>query len=122
MLVKAYQEVVSSSVCSFAYMFGFTARRLSAMPMPLAVRTDSLLVQCMIAAGIFFVPQDAAALGLGFLIGRANSRNRNAPGNVQDPKQAIDKFLSSRGLDESKVTVKQGMGTWKVSMNSLFKN
>ncbi len=81
-----------------------------------------MLVQCMIAAGVFFVPQDVAVLGLGFLVGRANSRNRNAPGNVQDPKVAIDKFLESRGLDADKVGVKQGRGTWKVSLNSVFQN
>ena len=93
-----------------------------AIPQPLTVRTDSLLVQCMIAAGIFFVPQDLAVLGLGFFVGRANSRSRNAPGDVQDPKLAIDKFLESRGLDAAKVVVNEGRGTWKVSLNSVFKN
>jgi hypothetical protein len=73
----------------------------------------------MVAAAIFFVPQDAAALGLGLLLGRANSRNINAPSNVTDPQKAVDNYLKTRGIAPDKVSVSQGR-TWEVTLNTIY--
>ena len=104
----------------FVYSRKFLSGAYTGMPRPLAVRSDSLLVQCMIAAAIFFVPQDAAVLGLGVLLGRSNSRNVNAPVAVADPQTAVDNFLKSRGLTADKVDVSQGKRTWEVTINTIY--
>ena len=102
----------------------FYTRKLLAtttgVPRPLAIRSDSLLVQCLIAAGIWFVPQDAAAVTLGLLYGRSNSRNINAPANVSDPDKAVSKYLASRGISADNVDISQGSRTWEVKMKTVY--
>jgi hypothetical protein len=101
-------------------MFSFSRKLFAGMPRPLAIRTDSLLVQCIVAAGIFFVPQDIAILGLGFLLGRSHSRNVNGPVNLGNPQAAVDNFLQSRGLKADQVTFSQGSRNWEVQINSVY--
>ena len=103
-----------------AYSAAAPAVTSNGVPRPLSIRMDSLLVQCMIAAAIYFVPQDAAMLGLGLVYARSQSRNINAPANLDDPKKSLNAFLASRGLEASQVEIKQGR-TWQVKMNSMFK-
>jgi hypothetical protein len=93
---------------------------LATMPRPLAIRKDSLLVQCMIAAVIFFVPQDAAVLGVGLLAGRATSRNVNGPVNLETPEDSLNKFYASRGLDASKFNVVKSGNSWKANLTSIY--
>ena len=93
---------------------------MASIPKPLAVRKDSLLVQCCIAAAIYFIPQDAAILGIGAIAGRARSRNANAPVALQDPKAGVDSFLKSRGLADDQVQVKEGRSNWEVKLKNVY--
>ena len=96
--------------------------RFAVVPKPLSIRKDSLLVQCLIAAAIYFVPQDAVALGAGFFLGRAHSRGINNPQNIQEPKKAVEAYLASRGLQVDNVNVRQGSNVWEVKLKSVFNN
>jgi len=89
-------------------------------PVPLSVRYDSLLVQCCIAAAIYFGPQDAALAGLAFLSGRAGSNSVNAPVDSKDPAGAIEKFYSKKGLSSESFKVKQGGSLWELKFANMY--
>ena len=93
---------------------------MASIPKPLAVRADSLLVKVTIAAAVYFIPQDAVALGLYALSGRAKSRNVNAPAVLSDPKTELGNYLKARGLEEDQVHVKEGRSLWEVKLNSVY--
>jgi len=88
------------------------------VPKPLAIRSDSLLVKCVIAAAVYFVPQDAVVLTLGALAGRARSRNLNAPAALADPRAAVAAFVQARGLGE--VVTVEGRSTWEVKLKNVY--
>ena len=93
---------------------------MASLPKPLAVRADSLLVKVTFAALVYFVPQDAVALGLYAIAGRAKSRNTNAPAAVSDPRAEVSAYLKARGLAHDAVQVKEGRSLWEVKLKSVY--
>jgi hypothetical protein len=89
-------------------------------PIPLSVRYDSLLVQCMIAAGLYFGPQDAFIGALAFLNGRAYSNSVNKPVDVADPTAALEKFYTKKGLNGEDFKVRQGR-CWEAKFTNMYK-
>ena len=58
---------------------------MSSLPV-LSFRTDSLLVQCVISAAIFYVPQDAAALIGAYWVGSTLGRKKVGAGEMEFSK------------------------------------
>lgn len=90
-------------------------------PVPLSVRYDSLLVQCMIAAGLYFGPQDAALGLLAAVSGRAGSNSVNKPSDIADPSSALEKFYAKKGLSNNDLRVSQGSKTWEARFVNMYK-
>jgi hypothetical protein len=90
-------------------------------PIPLSVRYDSLLVQCCIAAAIYFGPQDAAVAGLAILAGRAGSNSINRPADIAEPTPALDKFYAKKGLTADDFRVSQGGKTVEARFVNMYK-
>ncbi len=91
------------------------------MPVLSSMRKDSLLVGCLIAAVIYYVPQDLGLIGM-YLIGKsAGSKSIDVRKDLDNPQESLDQFLSSRGLDAAsvKVTGKSG-NRWAVKMANQF--
>lgn len=103
-------------------MFRFSKLAQSAVraPIPLAVRYDSLLVQCCIAAAIYFGPQDAAIAALAAISGRAYSNSVNKPSDVADPAVALDQFYAKKGLTAEAFRVAHG-STWEARFTNMYK-
>jgi hypothetical protein len=102
-------------------MFSFSRiTQASAGPSLISVRYDSLLVQCLIAAGIYFGPQDAALGFLAAVNGRAYSNSYNKPVEVSDPQGAIEKFYAKKGLSEADLDVRRGR-SWEVAFAKMYK-
>lgn len=104
-------------------MFAFSRlTRASAVraPVPLSVRYDSLLVQCLIAAAFYFGPQDAAIGLLAGISGRAASNSINRPIDVSNPSEVLDKFYAKKGLSADDLRVSQG-STWHVRFANMYK-
>ena len=89
-------------------------------PIPLSVRYDSLLVQCMIAAAVYFGPQDAAVGLLAAMAGRAQSNSINRPCDVADPSSALEKFYAKKGLSADAFRVAEG-STYHVRFANMYK-
>ena len=89
-------------------------------PVPLSVRYDSLLVQCCIAAAIYFGPQDAAIAALAFVSGRAGSNSMNAPSNIQNPESALEKFYAKKGLAADAFRLRQGGSQWELRFANVY--
>ena len=90
-------------------------------PIPLSVRYDSLLVQCCIAAVVYFGPQDAAIAGLAFLNGRAHSNTVNKPVSLENPNAALEKFYEQKGLDKEKLRVLGQSGNkWELRFTNVY--
>ena len=89
-------------------------------PVPLSVRYDSLLVQCCIAAAVYFGPQDAALGALAFLSGRAGSNSLNKPVDVKDPQAALEKFYAKKGLAPESLTVRGGGRNMEVRFANVY--
>ncbi len=90
-------------------------------PVPLSVRYDSLLVQCMIAAAVYFGPQDAAIGLLAAISGRAGSNSINKPADVAEPSAALDAFYAKKGLTVDDFRVSQGGRTWEARFANMYK-
>ena len=88
-------------------------------PIPLTVRYDSLLVQCCIAAAIYYGPIDAGIGALTFFNGRAYSNSINKPVDIKDPKSAVEKFCAKKGLSVDDFNVSQG-STWKLKHANAY--
>ena len=104
-------------------MFAFTRIARAApvrAPIPLSVRYDSLLVQCMIAAGLYFGPQDAFIGALAFISGRAYSNSYNKPADVAEPSGALEKFYAKKGLSSDSFNVQTGR-SWEVKFANMYK-
>merc|ERR1712039_869036 len=90
----------------------FFAAHVSA-PKPLSIRMDSLFVKCMIAAVIYFVPQDAVFM-TGLFWYWHNTAACISPKKKQaDAEAALEDFKAKKGLDDVKVS--KGRSTWYVS-------
>ena len=106
-------------VTSSMFAFSRVAKAASG-PIPMSVRYDSLLVQCLIAAGLYYGPQDAALGALAAISGRAYSNTYNKPVEVTDPQSAIETFYSKKGLNENDLSIKRGR-SWEVSFAKMYK-
>jgi len=82
-------------------------------PKTLAVRIDGLMAQCLVAAIIYFAPQDIIFLGGVLAYWRACSNSVNPKTWATDPEAAVEAFKAQKGLDT--VNLSKG-GTWKVSL------
>eukprot|EP00929_Paragymnodinium_shiwhaense_P002914 TRINITY_DN103234_c0_g1_i1.p2 TRINITY_DN103234_c0_g1~~TRINITY_DN103234_c0_g1_i1.p2 ORF type:complete len:121 (-),score=34.92 TRINITY_DN103234_c0_g1_i1:114-476(-) len=84
-----------------------------AMPKVLTTRTDSLMFQCVVAALIYFVPQDIVFLGaVGWMW--HSKASATAPCKRQlDAAAAVEEFKAKKGLEN--VSVSEGR-TWYVSV------
>ena len=89
-------------------------------PIPLSVRYDSLLVQCCIAAAVYFGPQDAALGALAFLSGRAGSNSINKPVDVKDANGAVENFYAKKGLSADAFKLKQGGNQWELKFVNVY--
>ncbi|KEP67297.1 UNVERIFIED_CONTAM: hypothetical protein HHA_223485 [Hammondia hammondi] len=72
----------------------------------LTFRADSLLVQCCIAACVWYGPQDAAAVGLMYWLGRQHGRKVTPPHKLaSDGQTALQEFLRRKNLTSQQVAV-----------------
>merc|ERR1719440_2253663 len=79
-------------------------RNASSIPTTLSVRYDGLVMQCMIAAIVHFVPIDAVVV-VGALISAYQCSKVACPAGpkVTDKDAAIESFKAKKGLDDVKV-------------------
>lgn len=95
-------------------MRGFAyATPAPSLPKTLSVRMDGLFAKCMVAAVIYFAPQDIVFLGGLLYHWRCNSNSVSPKTYSKDPEAALEAYKSKKGLDN--VNVSKG-GTWKVSL------
>jgi len=67
------------------------------------MRWDSLMVQCTVAALIYFVPQDIPIVA-GMLFYWHNAASNSAPSKWHsDPAAALEDFKAKKGLDSADV-------------------
>lgn len=86
--------------------WGVVGARNFSMPKTLSVRMDGLFAQCMIAAVIYFVPQDVVFLG-GVLWMTHSAASASSPcTKVKDVDAAVEDFKAKKGLE--KVSVSKG--------------
>jgi hypothetical protein len=103
----------------------FLASRLArsakvSTPVPLSVRYDSLLVQCCIAAVLYYGPIDAAVVTLGVLNGRAHSNSINRPSDVKNPESAVEAFCAKKGLNQDTFNVLRGGRQWELKFANAY--
>merc|ERR1719401_834920 len=82
-------------------------------PKPLSIRMDSLFVKCVIAALIYFVPQDAVFLTGLFWKWHKEASAISPKKKAADAEAALEEFKAKKGLDDVKVS--KGRSTWYVS-------
>merc|ERR1712232_1189481 len=83
-----------------------------AMPKVLTTRFDSLMMQCTIAAVMYFVPQDIVFLaGVGW-IWHTKAKSISPCKRQADAAAAVEEFKAKKGIDSVKVA--EGR-TWCVS-------
>eukprot|EP00931_Biecheleriopsis_adriatica_P003938 TRINITY_DN105687_c0_g1_i1.p3 TRINITY_DN105687_c0_g1~~TRINITY_DN105687_c0_g1_i1.p3 ORF type:complete len:148 (-),score=34.37 TRINITY_DN105687_c0_g1_i1:66-443(-) len=83
-------------------------------PRPLSIRMDGLMAQCIVAAVIYFVPQDLIFLGGLFWCWHTTATS-TAPKQTQaDAEAALEEFKSKKGLSDVKVS--KGRSTWYVTV------
>lgn len=102
----------------------FPTIRASAVrsPIPMTVRYDSLLVQCGIAALVYFVPQDAFIAALAIMNGRAYSNSINRASRVEKPSEAVEKFCAKKGLSTDAFRVMGQSGRhWELEFANRYK-
>merc|ERR1719409_685149 len=92
---------------------GFASKSYDvAMPKVLSTRFDSLMMQCTIAAVMYFVPQDLVFLaGVGW-IWHTKAKSISPCKKQADAAAAVEEFKAKKGIDSVKVT--EGR-TWRVS-------
>eukprot|EP00927_Polykrikos_kofoidii_P061432 TRINITY_DN5626_c0_g2_i1.p1 TRINITY_DN5626_c0_g2~~TRINITY_DN5626_c0_g2_i1.p1 ORF type:complete len:122 (+),score=10.46 TRINITY_DN5626_c0_g2_i1:81-446(+) len=82
-------------------------------PRPLSIRYDSLMVQCTVAAVIYFVPQDLVFLA-GLFTAWHNKASTISPCHRQaDVETAVEQFKAKKGLES--IQVSKGR-TWHVAL------
>eukprot|EP00401_Gymnodinium_catenatum_P081188 CAMPEP_0117544442 /NCGR_PEP_ID=MMETSP0784-20121206/45573_1 /TAXON_ID=39447 /ORGANISM="" /LENGTH=131 /DNA_ID=CAMNT_0005341241 /DNA_START=62 /DNA_END=457 /DNA_ORIENTATION=- len=82
-------------------------------PRPLSVRMDSLMVKCVVAALIYFVPQDAIFLGGVLMAWHSKASSISPCTKAADVEAAVEEFKAKKGLES--VNVYKGR-TWHVSI------
>eukprot|EP00931_Biecheleriopsis_adriatica_P018361 TRINITY_DN12896_c0_g3_i1.p1 TRINITY_DN12896_c0_g3~~TRINITY_DN12896_c0_g3_i1.p1 ORF type:complete len:130 (+),score=34.85 TRINITY_DN12896_c0_g3_i1:83-472(+) len=83
-------------------------------PKPLSIRGDGLFIQCVVAALIYFVPQDLVFLG-GLFWCWHHTGSCAAPKVKQaDAEAAVEEFKAKKGLD--KINVSKGRSTWYLTV------
>eukprot|EP00928_Gymnodinium_smaydae_P045912 TRINITY_DN3055_c0_g2_i2.p1 TRINITY_DN3055_c0_g2~~TRINITY_DN3055_c0_g2_i2.p1 ORF type:complete len:124 (-),score=37.86 TRINITY_DN3055_c0_g2_i2:234-605(-) len=108
----ARQRVPSAAVGFASTARGFAAAAVNS-PKPLSMRADSLMFKCVVAALIYFVPQDVVFLG-GVLTAWHNKAASISPCKKQaDAEAAVEAFKEKKGLSD--VGVSKGR-TWHVSL------
>merc|ERR1719356_915750 len=83
-------------------------------PKPLSIRMDSLFVKCMIAAVVYFVPQDAVFLTGLFWYWHTQASTISPKKKQGDAEAALEAFKAQKGLEG--VSVSKGSRTWHVSV------
>merc|ERR1712113_1204730 len=83
-------------------------------PKPLSIRMDSLFVKCMIAAVVYFVPQDAVFLSGLFYYWYQAGRTAAPKQKQADAEAALEEFKAKKGLSDA--NVKKGGNTWYVTL------
>mmetsp|Transcript_17151 Transcript_17151/g.30079 ORF Transcript_17151/g.30079 Transcript_17151/m.30079 type:complete len:121 (+) Transcript_17151:74-436(+) len=91
----------------------FAAVKVSS-PRPLSIRGDSLMVQCVVAALVYFVPQDIVFLGGLFWSWHTTASLTSPKAKQADADSAVEEFKAKKGLE--KVSVYKGRSTWQVSI------
>ena len=87
----------------------------------MSVRYDSLLVQCGIAALVYFVPQDAFILSLAVLNGRAYSNSHSKPVELDNAQDAVSKFYAKKGLSAEAFRVQGQTGkNWQLQFANMY--
>mmetsp|Transcript_9805 Transcript_9805/g.21369 ORF Transcript_9805/g.21369 Transcript_9805/m.21369 type:complete len:118 (-) Transcript_9805:171-524(-) len=83
-------------------------------PRPLSIRMDGLFAQCMIAAVIYFAPQDILVLTGLVYKAHTDASNTNPKKKAADAEAALEEFKAKKGLSDVKVS--KGYSTWTVSL------
>ncbi|CAE7569136.1 ESYT3 [Symbiodinium natans] len=83
-------------------------------PRPLSIRGDGLVLQCISAALIYFVPQDAVFLGGLFYLWHNTATSISPKVKKDDADAAVEEFKAKKGLENVKVS--KGRSTWTVSI------
>merc|ERR1712228_153399 len=79
-------------------------------PRPLSFRMDGLFAKCMIAAVVYFAPQDILIFGGLFAIWHQQGSAVAPKAVQQDAEAALEEFKTKKGLD--KLNVSKGRSTW----------
>lgn len=90
---------------------GFAAPVTS--PRPLSIRGDGLVAQCIVAALVYFVPQDLVFLGGLFYVWHSTAASAAPKVKQADAEAAVEEFKSKKGLELVKVV--KGSNTWYVT-------
>mmetsp|Transcript_16876 Transcript_16876/g.35276 ORF Transcript_16876/g.35276 Transcript_16876/m.35276 type:complete len:122 (-) Transcript_16876:98-463(-) len=104
----------SSSLCSPAVPSlrrGFAAQVTS--PRPLSMRGDGLMAQCIVAALVYFVPQDVVFLGGLFYLWHSTAVSAAPKVKQADAESAVEEWKTKKGLEMVKVV--KGRNTWYVT-------
>merc|ERR1712039_437479 len=83
-------------------------------PRPLSFRMDGLFAQCMVAAVLYFAPQDIILFGGLFAYWHKRATTIAPKAVQQDAAAALEEFKAKKGID--KVNISKGRSTWYVSM------
>merc|ERR1719480_269153 len=93
---------------------GFATAAPPAYPKTLSVRMDGLMVKCLIAAIVYFVPQDLVFLSGLFWKWHADASAISPKAKQADAEAAVDEWKAKKGL--TKAMVDKGRSTWYVSV------
>mmetsp|Transcript_81326 Transcript_81326/g.175742 ORF Transcript_81326/g.175742 Transcript_81326/m.175742 type:complete len:122 (-) Transcript_81326:63-428(-) len=93
--------------------FAVKAMKVSS-PKPLSMRWDGLMMQCVVAAVVYFVPQDLIFVGGLFASWHAQASTISPCQKQSDAEGAVAAWKAKKGLEN--VDVYKGSRTWQVSM------
>eukprot|EP00438_Fugacium_kawagutii_P027365 Skav223182 [mRNA] locus=scaffold2044:218661:219011:+ [translate_table: standard] len=82
-------------------------------PRPLSIRGDGLVAQCIVAALVYFVPQDLVFLGGLFYVWHSTAASASPKVKQADAEAAVEEWKSKKGLEMVKVV--KGRNTWYVT-------
>lgn len=80
----------------------------------MSIRSDSLFVKCLIAAVVYFVPQDAVFCTGVFWYWYITGRNAAPKKKQADAEAALEEFKAKKGMGDVKVS--KGSSTWYVTL------
>lgn len=75
----------------------------------------------MVAAVIYYVPQDIGILGM-YLVGKsACGKGVDSRVKLENPEESLDKYLQSRSIDKSAIKIDgKNSNKWKVRFANQF--